>query len=145
MKHSILIAGCLFSLLAVSSPAHADQGSGTKEPICKSVPLETLTWHPVAWPSAEFLKNNRLNYLGTCDAMLVEPASGTVTVRIGDIKNAETIRCKYELAGLGEMKDSAPFRSAARNVIASCWDVSKASDDADLYHSILQLHTLLNE
>ena len=107
---------------------------------CATANQMTIVWHPTAWPSDKFIANQRINYLGRCDAMFVNAPVGAVIVRLADASQAEEIRCKYEVAGLGELRsESGPnselYRQTARIVLGTCGTVVKNTADAGLAKS----------
>lgn len=114
--------------------------ASASEGVCAGSNSTSIVWHPTSWPSQHFIENKRINYLGRCDSMAADSAKGTVTVSLADASQADVIRCKYEVAGLGELRgkvrpDSSLYRKTARKVLETCGVVVKGTTDAGLAKS----------
>lgn len=80
---------------------------------------------------------NRINYLGRCDLMIVNEVAGTVTARLEDPDRAEEIRCKFEVAGLAEIRSNMEmYREKSRQVAKSCMSVAEGASDVELKQSL---------
>lgn len=143
----LLMAAAL--MVALSQGASAQVSGGTVEAdkswACSGVSFETVVWHPAAWPSPHLIESQRINYLGVCDSMYANAASGTVIAKLADKSRSEEIRCKYEVAGLSEWSArSDVYQTTARKVLESCGAVAGASLDVRLKRSLDRLSAQVN-
>lgn len=142
---------CVVSMMMVWCVAASAQVTGNKvasenSSVCSAATTTIVVWRPAAWPSYEFIKRQGINYLGRCDSMAEDLVKGTVTARLADAANAEKIRCKYELAGLGEIRsDQQFFRKVAKRVHESCDAVVSKTTDAALVKSWQWLETAISD
>lgn len=148
---TLFCAGCAFATSrdagqAKPPPTHelhmpSELDSGSARP-------PTVAWeHVAAWPSDAFMVRHHINYLGPNAKMIVNHAKGTVVAWLADPGTAEDIRCKHEIAGLGEIHDldKTFFLSVARAALRSCDETARATRDAELLHDWNALSSTLAE